>query len=307
MISKITFIFLIFITFFSVSAQENIDFIQDEDSLVSGFEILFTNNGTKYTLSDSEKDTVNNQILTYFYKVLSQENSFEYSFDSLKKIGNIYSEDKTLRIITWNIKYKDGSYKYFGFIQHYNKKQNKYELWKLYDDSENMLEPLKLSLYNHHWLGCLYYQIIENKYNNEKIYTLIGWDGNNYLSKKKIIDVLYFSNNGSPNFGKNIFKINKTKSKRLIFEYSSEVVMFMKYEDRYNKIVFDHLTPSPKSMVDKHEFYYPDGTYDALEYVGNRWIHISDFYATNKRDKDFEKDLEKKPEINKSDGFYRPK
>ena len=118
---------------------------------------------------------------------------------------------------------------------------------------------------------------------------------------------MYFTSSGKPRFGKNIFKMGKKRTKRLIFEYSAQIVMFVRYEKRYKKIVYDHLIPSPKSMVGKYEFYYPDGTYDALEYVGNKWIHRSDFYATNRKDKQFDKDLQKKPDVQRSDDNYRPK
>ena len=101
--------------------------------------------------------------------------------------------------------------------------------------------------------------------------------------------------------------MDKKRTKRLVFEYSAKVVMFVRYEKRYKKIVYDHLIPSPKSMVGKYEFYYPDGTYDALEYEGTKWVHRSGFYATNGKDKQFEKDLERKSEIDKSDDLYRPK
>ena len=40
------------------------------------------------------------------------------------------------------------------------------------------------------WYGCLYYDIIPIKVGKEKYYTLLGWDGNNKNTTKKIIDVV---------------------------------------------------------------------------------------------------------------------
>ena len=309
MLNKTLIILFILFNYFSFS-QEYSEFNEREDSLVSGFNELFVNDGTKFTLVDSEKVNINNQLVEYFNETLNLEESYAYPFDSIKQIGIIYSQDHELRIITWNIKFDDGTYKYFGFIQHYNKKKKKFDLWKLNDDSKNMNEPLELALFHNYWYGCLYYQIIEKKNNGNKIYTLIGWDGNNYLSKKKIIEVLYFTKDGLPHFGKKIFKMNdpndKTKYKRLIFEYSAEIVMFIKYEERYNKIVFDHLTPHPKSMVNKREFYYNDGSYDALGYNGTRWIYIPEFWATNTKEDERQKGSDT-PEIKRSDKLYKPK
>jgi len=223
---------LLLLSFLVKSQEDNSQFIEDEDSLVSGFNMLFENDGTRYTKTDNEKDSINAIILDYFHNSLKQQNSFNYPYSSIKKIGNIYSNDKKVRIITWNIKYKNGDYKYFGFMQHVNKKKNRIDTWMFVDESALMPDPEKLSLYHNHWFGALYYQIIEVKDGGKKYYTLIGWDGNNYLSQKKIIDVLYFSGSGKPKFGKSIFRIDKEsrRNKRIIFEYNSQIVMSLQYD-----------------------------------------------------------------------------
>jgi len=311
MLNKTIIILFITLNFFTNSySQDFSEFYEREDSLVSGFNELFANDGTKFTLVDSVKIKINDQLVQYFNETLNLEESYAYPFDSVKQIGIVYSQDHLLRIITWNIKFDDGTYKYFGFIQHYNKKKKKFDLWQLNDDSANMQEPLELSLFHNYWYGCLYFQIVDIKNNGNKIYTLIGWDGNNYLSKKKIVDVLYFTKNGDPRFGKKIFNMkdpnDKTKYKRLIFEYSAEIVMFIKYEERYNKIVLDHLTPYPKEMVNKREFYYNDGSYDALSYNGSKWIYIPEFWATNTKEDERQKGSDNL-EIKRSDKLYKPK
>lgn len=277
-----TYTILIFLSI-SVYAQDNTLFIEEEDVLASEFNNLFENDGIRYTKTDNEKDSLNAIILNYFEKILKQNGSFEYPFSTIKKIGNIYSEDKNVRIITWNIKYKNGEYKYFGFLQHVNKKKKRIDTWMFVDESHLMPEPEKLNLYHNHWFGALYYQIIEVKNMGRKYYTLIGWDGNNYLSQKKIIDVLYFSGSGKPKFGKNIFKLDKKRKnyKRVIFEYNSQIVMSLQYDKQYKKIIFDHLRPEPKSMVDHYEFYVTDGSYDALEFSGGKWNLVEVFDAQN--------------------------
>jgi len=273
---------LLFLSFLA-NAQNNYQFIENEDSLVSGFNILFENDGTRYTKTDNEKDSLNTIIVEYFYNSLKQQNSFEYPYSAIKKIGNIYSEDKKVRLITWNIKYKNGEYKYFGFIQHVNKKKNSIDTWMFVDESAIMPNPEKLDLYHNHWYGALYYQIVEVKNGSKKYYTLIGWDGNNYLSQKKVIDILYFSGNGKPKFGKKLFKIDKEhrKDKRIIFEYNSQIVMAVQYDKRYKKIILDHLRPEPKSMKGQFEFYVTDGSYDALDFFEGKWQFIEEFDALN--------------------------
>jgi len=282
---KYSITILLFLLSIIVKSQDNYQFIEDEDSLVSGFNMLFENDGTRYIKTDNEKDSLNSILVEYFYNSLKQKNSFHYPYSAIKKIGNIYSVDKKVRLITWNIKYKNGEYKYFGFLQHVNKKKNRIDTWMFVDESAIMLDPEKLSLYHNHWYGALYYQIVEVKDAGKKYYTLIGWDGNNYLSQKKIIDVLYFSGSGKPKFGKNIFRINREtrKNKRIIFEYNSQIVMSVRYDIRYKKIIIDHLRPEPKSMKGQYEFYVTDGSYDALEFTMGKWHLIEDFNAKNKK------------------------
>ena len=166
------YVFLFFLSFL-VKAQENSQFLEDEDSLVSGFSMLFENDGTRYTKTDNEKDSLNAIIIEYFHNSLKQQNSFEYPYSAIKKIGNIYSDDKKVRLITWNIKYKNGEYKYFGFMQHVNKKKNRIDTWMFVDESALMPNPEKLSLYHNHWYGALYYQIVEVKDGGKSIILLL--------------------------------------------------------------------------------------------------------------------------------------
>lgn len=284
---KLIFLYILILISFIVKSQNDIIFDEYEDSLVSGFNMLFENDGIKFTKTDAEKDTINKQLQEYFYTALKEKNSFNYSFDSINNIGIIISPDKKLRLITWNIKYSNGEYKFFGFIQHINKRKKRTNTFKFVDESDRMPNPEMLSLYHNHWYGALYYKIIEVKGKGRKYYTLLGWDGNNYLSQKKIIEVLYFSGSGKPKFGKTIFRFNKEKrkSKRIIFEYNAQIVMGLNYDNRYKKIVFDHLRPSPKTMKDNYEFYVTDGSYDALEFSMGKWRLIEVFDAQNEKPK----------------------
>ena len=125
---------------------------------------------------------------------------------------------------------------------HKKNKKSKTDIFPLIDKSTEIINPEKQTLNNLQWFGCLYYKIITTKYAGNKYYTLLGWDGNNYLTTKKIIDILYFTRSGRPKFGKSIFTSSKKqkKQKRIIFEFSSQTVMSLIYDERYKAIVFDH-------------------------------------------------------------------
>ncbi len=284
-------VFLIFITLITVNknlkAQNIYNLNTGKDSLNTLFSELFTFDGTRYTKPDSDKIKINKQILNYFNTVLNIDSSFFYKFN-IKKIGSIYSDDKLVRLITWNIKLSNGEYKYYGFVMHKKNKKSKPKIFVLNDKSADILNPDKQTLDNNKWFGCLYYKIITTKYLGTKYYTLLGWDGNNYLTTKKIIDILYFTRTGRPKFGKSFFTplTNKRKKqKRIIFEFSSQVVMSLIYDKRYKAIVFDHLAPIHSNYKGKYEFYGPDFTYDSYKFKKGRWILNQNIKVKNPKKK----------------------
>ena len=66
-------------------------------------------------------------------------------------------------------------------------------------------------------------KIIYLKKSGRKYYTLLGWDGNDGRSTKKIIEPMYFSGKTKVKFGLPIFKLkDKTKPKRIACEKSGK-------------------------------------------------------------------------------------
>ncbi len=282
------FIILFFVNSMAQTANNNV-LSEYEDELTQLFDSLYKFDGIKFYQPDHVKDSLNNEILKIFNDALSQEGSENYNFTNIKNLGVLKSDDNKLMIINWNIKYKAGNYKYFGFIKHYNKKKKRWDLFELKDRSDSMIDVEHITLTPDLWYGVLYYKIIKTKSGGTTYYTLLGWDGNNYLSQKKVIDVLYFTRSGRPRFGKSIFKIGRKKFRRIIFEYSSQVVMALNYDENFKRIVFDHLRPSERQMKNVKMFYVPDGSYDAFEWIGGKWIFIDDFNAVNPKTKEHNK------------------
>ncbi|MDP4266897.1 MAG: hypothetical protein Q8880_05640, partial [Bacteroidota bacterium] len=237
-------------------------------------------------------------------RTLKHDNSFDYPFDTLKKVSRLTSPDKLFRTITWDIPKSDGSYEYFGFFQVYDKKKNKYVIYKLNDKSEEIQNPEKQFLDNNRWYGCLYYKIIMQKYKSNTYYTLLGWDGNNNLSNKKIIDIVNFNVSSRPSFGAAIFqseKDDKILYNRVIFEFAKNVIMKLNYEDNINKIVFDHLSPVESYMEGQYQFYGPDLSYDAYYFKNGIWKYEKNIDIKN--DKKFTKEIKRKPQM----GLTSPK
>jgi hypothetical protein len=238
-----------------------------------------------HTIMNGENQAVkteaNNAFISTLQEVLQFERSFNYPFDSLKTISIKKSSDSKVRIYTWLLKKDNGSYQYFGFVHYKNKSKKRYEIITLNDNSENIRRPENEQLDNDNWYGALYYDIIYIKKKGRKYYTLLGWDGNNDISTKKIIDVMYFSGREKIKFGASIFKKGKTTTKRFIIEYNATSTISVRYEEKEKRIVFDHLIPMRKDLEGLHEYYIPDGTYNALKYTNGKWELKNDVAANN--------------------------
>ena len=207
----------------------------------------------------------------------------EFTFDSLRRYKvMIESQDKLLRIFTWELEAEDGTHAYYGFIHSYSRKSKKYEVYKLSDKSDGMKDPENAVLDNSKWFGAYYYEVIPVKYKKKKYYTLLGWDGNNRITNKRLIDVLYFTDKGFPKFGDAIFSSEKGKiKKRVIFEYQAGLFMSLRYDEEKNGIVFDHLSPSNPNLEGVFSYYGPDFSYDMLQFKDGKWLYIKDILPRN--------------------------
>src|ERR1043165_4441123 len=68
--------------------------------------------------SDEGRSKDNARLTDLFEQIINVPESFDYTFDTLKKdIGVLYSPDRKFRIVHWNIPNDDGTYSYHGFIQ----------------------------------------------------------------------------------------------------------------------------------------------------------------------------------------------
>jgi hypothetical protein len=229
--------------------------------------------------NDSLKLLQNKKFSDKLEEVLLNELSFYFDFDSLKKdLQILKSEDNKVRIISWDINLKDGTYQYFGFIQSKNSKTGKYETFELNDVSETVKNAETYNGDHTKWYGMLYYKLIDC----DNYYTLLGWDGNDKLTTKKIVDVLSFKPDGSPLFGKNVFtNIPKKYPKRLIVEFSGEGTISLKYHDKKNLIVYNHVAPPDPYLEGMYQYYVPDGSFDGLEYKRGNWTYVPDVDIKN--------------------------
>ena len=232
---------------------------------------------------NSESDTVK-QIITKKFnsellKVINQSKSYLLDFNQIEILSVLQPKDKRFKIFTWFTPYKNAKYQYFGLIQMCKKNGKKCMIFNLSTNnfSDNLLQH-ELSI--DQWYGCMYYDLIPIKINKQIYYTLLGWDGNNSQTTKKIIDVLKFSPDKSPSFGANIFN---QKEKRIIIEYNSKYPISLKYMKDIECIVYDHTQPLDEVSLNNFSLYAPNLSYNVLQKTKKGWLLEKSIYLNNKK------------------------
>ncbi len=249
------------------SAQPN-EYLDVEISLINKFKRI------QATQNDDLRSAINDSIILELEDWLYQSESFSHGFDTLTMIGNILSDDKKVRVLSWNLPYNDGTSDYFGYIQHVSGKE--IEVIKLNFDPSMINIPEGQSLMPKQWYGALYYQIVDVKHGGHKYYTLLGFIPDNIFTHKKIIDILTLNEMGLFQFGAPVFQMKNGIKNRVIFEYSARLVMMLRYNEKMDMIVYDHLSPSSPNYKGRFQFYGPDMSYDGLQFKKGFWVEQKD-------------------------------
>ncbi len=251
-------------------------FQQTEDKLKLYFRQMYASE------NDNSIDSLNSLIIEEFSSVLKNPKSFYCAWDSLNMIGQIHTEDKKLNIYSWYVRNSKGKFSYFGYIQ-YNigtRKKPEVSFYPLINKSKGMKNPEMLNLSPENWLGCVYYKTYVFTYKRQSYYTLLGYDFNNDFSSKKIIEVLLFDKEGVPVFGGD-FHLELQNVKRMILEYSAQLVISIKFDEKLQMIVLDHLVPFEPMFTGNYRFYGPDGSYDGLKFQKGSFLLQKDVDARN--------------------------
>lgn len=221
-------------------------------------------------------------------------------WDSLKShFSVLIPANRRLLLITWNLPERNECNRYYGFLwqqatfkknHFWQRKKNTTEalpkfVYRLHENT-NWLKQKSPELYTgsaEQWPGMLYTAIVPaNGY-----YLLLGWNGKDAYTQFKGIDVLWFDAEHQPHFGKPVFKIPKKNPKRMLFEYSKEAQMSLRYDSWSRRVIYSHLGPRDENpaLLGQFAFYGPDGSFDALNERDNRWILEEAIDIRNKRSK----------------------
>jgi hypothetical protein len=216
------------------------------------------------------------QFVKTLVRGLQVRNSFYYSFDGIKGIRNLYAPDSTFRILTWEISFDDYYCRQRGAIQ-YRTPDGSLKLVPLRDYSEFSDDALDSMRTKDTWIGAVYYNIIETKYNGKNYYTLFGFDENSVRSNKKWIEVLTFDSRNMPVFGGQFTfdkdSVRRKTQYRFSIEYKKDASTTVNYDPDLDMILVDHLI-SETDEPDLPYTYVPDGDYEGFKWTNGKWEHV---------------------------------
>lgn len=215
-------------------------------------------------------------------RALKKNNSFYYTFPSLKSISILYPPDSSFRIFTWQMKINEDDYVHHGAIQ-INKKDGSLKLIPLFDKSNDIENPEDTVANNLCWIGAIYYKILQTTEKDNKIYTLLGYNEFGMTSNKKMIEVLHFDND-VPVFGGDYFNFPKDESiskkiARFIMEYKKNATPRLNYDEDLKMIIKEHLISETNEPEKKYSL-IGDGDYEGFVWKNGKWNYILKVFDT---------------------------
>jgi len=223
------------------------------------------------------RKNANYQFIKTLVTALKVPNSFDFHFDSVKTITLAQSPDNKFRIFSWHVSNDDGSYRFYGAIQMRTASQLK--LYGLEDYTPLIKAAEDTIGDNHTWFVAQYYTIIP-VLGIRPYYVMLGWKGNNDKSTKKVIEVLSFQND-KPVFGRPVFNGNGKRRDRVVFQYTRQASMLLKYVPSENLIAFDNLAPPNAKSKGHPETYGPDLSYNGYKLKNGEWSYIENLDMRN--------------------------
>ena len=216
-------------------------------------------------------------LLTAHY---SKPENFGVALEKIPYVGQLKSPDEKVQMLCWNVALEDGTFQYHAVMVHQPAKGE--VAVTVFEDSEDWERISRKTMRPNKWYGALYYRILSNKFKGKTYYTILGWDGKDNITNRKVVDVMTIQGK-TVMLGSSIFKTeDDLPAHRLIFEYANDVSMALNWDEKEKMVVMDHLAPEDSRLVGMYQFYGPDFSYDALQFKKGEWILLRDVFAKNR-------------------------
>lgn len=286
----IVFFISVISVFGSLSAQDKDIMFRYQTELQGLFERV------KSAPTDNERYLANEQVLQLFNDALAEYNSFKWKWQFDKMVSVLTSPDDKFRIITWPVLRDDGTMECFGFVQSYNEKEEYYDVFLLQDRSDEILNREESVLTVDSWFGMVYQDLITTHHDGRTFYTLLGWNGVDNVTERKVIEPITF-HHSTPQFGQNLFRREKN-IRRVVLEYTNNAMVNLCYDEqtlrttetkrtkdkkgkvhveridhdeKVKMIIFDKCEPQIPGMEGLYQYYIPSGQELAYVFNEGKW------------------------------------
>ena len=261
------FIFLLISVFYSVqlSASE----LEKIEEQMAALQNEIAKGSTDEVRTSASEDMKELLILAF-----DEDGVFDYPFDKAFMISTIKSPDNMFRFFNWSQPLKDGSYIYYAFVLF----PGKGEYVELKDTGELSRDIENKQLAASDWYGALYYEILPVELKKETYYIIMGWNGNDILTNKKVLDVLSIGKKNKITLGKAVFETHEGMASRIVLEYAEQARVNLRYMESKDAIIYDRLEPEELGLTGNYAYYVPStayngyklnklGTWDLIEYL----------------------------------------
>ena len=275
----------------AVQAQDKAVMSQHQKRLASLLELAAT------APTDNERYLASEQAVGELTAALDEEGSERWKWQLPTVASVLASPDGQLRIFTWAVVRDNGEFECFGAVQFYNDREEEYQYLLLNDKSEDIMNREESVLSASNWFGAVYQDIIQTSHAGKTYYTLLGWNGVDNLTERKIIEPVVLRG-GVPQFGAPLFR-RERNLRRVVLEYRNDAMVNLSYEEQFveevqrdrvkvkgsnryrtvekrkqhkeKMIIFDEVEPQIAGMEGLFQYYVPSGLELAYAFVDGKW------------------------------------
>ena len=275
----------------AVQAQDKAVMAQHQKRLASLLELAAT------APTDNERYLASEQAVGELTAALDEEGSERWKWQLPTVASVLTSPDGQLRIFTWAVVRDNGEFECFGVVQFYNDREEEYQYLLLNDKSEDIMNREESVLSASNWFGAVYQDIIQTSHAGKTYYTLLGWNGVDNLTERKIIEPVVLRG-GVPQFGAPLFR-RERNLRRVVLEYRNDAMVNLSYEEQFveevqrdrvkvkgsnryrtvekrkqhkeKMIIFDEVEPQIAGMEGLFQYYVPSGLELAYAFVDGKW------------------------------------
>lgn len=275
----------------AVQAQDKAVMAQHQKRLASLLEQAAT------APTDNERYLASEQAVGELTAALDEEGSERWKWQLPTVASVLASPDGQLRIFTWAVVRDNGEFECFGAVQFYNDREEEYQYLLLNDKSEDIMNREESVLSASNWFGAVYQDIIQTSHAGKTYYTLLGWNGVDNLTERKIIEPVVLRG-GVPQFGAPLFR-RERNLRRVVLEYRNDAMVNLSFEEQFveevqrdrvkvkgsnryrtvekrkqhkeKMIIFDEVEPQIAGMEGLFQYYVPSGLELAYAFVDGKW------------------------------------